>query len=220
MTEQKKNILRSLLLMQLQGGSITRAEYNQKIAAISPQSVTPKVDEGLAAQDVKPQCIAAQDANPQCIAAQDAKPQSITAQPVQPHQQSAIEAIDKEKARLCNMLHTVATNKSAKHITDKILALRLKRKEAYTNTRIADAAAAVEPQCIAANGNGIAANGNEIAANSNANGITTHVSPYRQAENLRIKIMRWEKKLATDPDNFELKQKLQDAKADYKSLRA
>jgi hypothetical protein len=210
MTEQKKNILRSLLLMQLQGGSITRAEYNQQIAAISPPSVTPSVVEGLAAQDVKPQCIAAQDAKPQCI----------TAQPVQPHQQSAIESIDKEKARLCNMLHTVATNKSAKHITDKILALRLKRKEAYTNTRIADAAAAVEPQCIAANGNGIAANGNEIAANSNANGITTHVSPYRQAENLRIKIMRWEKKLATDPDNFELKQKLQDAKADYKSLRA
>jgi hypothetical protein len=200
MTEQKKNILRSLLLMQLQGGSITRAEYNQKIAAISPQSVTPKVDEGLAAQE----------ANPQCIAAQDAKPQSITAQPVQPHQQSAIEAIDKEKARLCNMLHTVATNKSAKHITDKILALRLKRKEAYTNTRIADAAA-VEPQCIAANGNGIAAN---------SNGITSNISPYRQAENLRIKIMRWEKKLATDPENFELKQKLQDAKADYQSLRA
>ena len=186
--------------MQLQGGSITRAEYNQKIAAISPQSVTPKVDEGLAAQE----------ANPQCIAAQDAKPQSITAQPVQPHQQSAIEAIDKEKARLCNMLHTVATNKSAKHITDKILALRLKRKEAYTNTRIADAAA-VEPQCIAANGNGIAAN---------SNGITSNISPYRQAENLRIKIMRWEKKLATDPENFELKQKLQDAKADYQSLRA
>ena len=205
MTEQKKNILRSLLLMQLQGGSITRAEYNQKIAAISPQSVTPKVDEGLAAQDVKPQCIAAQDVKPQTIAAQQALPHP---------QQSAIEAIDKEKARLCNMLHTVATNKSAKHITDKILALRLKRKEAYTNTRIADAAAAaVEPQCIAANGKG-------IAANSNANGITTHVSPYRQAENLRIKIMRWEKKLATDPENFELKQKLQDAKADYQSLRA
>ena len=202
MTEQKKNILRSLLLMQLQGGSITRAEYNQQIAAISPQSVTPSVVEGLAAQDAKPQS----------ITAQDAKPQSITAQPVQPHQQSAIEAIDKEKARLCNMLHSVATNKSAKHITDKILALRLKRKEAYTNTRIADAAAAaVEPQCIAANGNGIAAN---------SNGITTHVSPYRQAENLRIKIMRWEKKLATDPENFELKQKLQDAKADYQSLRA
>ena len=210
MTEQKKNILRSLLLMQLQGGSITRAEYNQKIAAISPQSVTPKVDEGLAAQEANPQCIAAQDAKPQSITAQDAKPQSITAQPVQPHQQSAIEAIDKEKARLCNMLHTVATNKSAKHITDKILALRLKRKEAYTNTRIADAAA-VEPQCIAANGNGIAAN---------SNGITSNISPYRQAENLRIKIMRWEKKLATDPENFELKQKLQDAKADYQSLRA
>ena len=196
MTEQKKNILRSLLLMQLQGGSITRAEYNQQIAAISPQSVTPSVVEGLAAQDAKPQS----------ITAQDAKPQSITAQPVQPHQQSAIEAIDKEKARLCNMLHSVATNKSAKHITDKILALRLKRKEAYTNTRIADAAAAaaVEPQCIAAN----------------SNGITSNISPYRQAENLRIKIMRWEKKLATDPENFELKQKLQDAKADYQSLRA
>jgi hypothetical protein len=206
MTEQKKNILRSLLLMQLQGGSITRAEYNQQIAAISPPSVTTSVVEGLAAQDVKPQCIAAQDAKPQSITAQDAKPQSITAQPVQPHQQSAIESIDKEKARLCNMLHTVATNKSAKHITDKILALRLKRKEAYTNTRIADAAAAaaVEPQCIAAN----------------SNGITSNISPYRQAENLRIKIMRWEKKLATDPENFELKQKLQDAKADYQSLRA
>lgn len=184
MTEQKKNILRSLLLMQLQGGSITRAEYNEKIAAIPA---------------------AAAAVQPQCIAVHEAKPQSTAAQPIQPHQQSAIEAIDKEKSRLCNMLHTVATNKSAKHITDQILALRLKRKEAYTNTRIADAAAnTVETQCIAAN----------------SNGITTNISPYRQTENLRIKIMRWEKKLSTDPDNFELKQKIADAKADYQSLRA
>ena len=50
MTEQKKNILRSLLMMQLQGGSITRAEYNEKIAAIPPAEAA-----------VQPQYIAAHD---------------------------------------------------------------------------------------------------------------------------------------------------------------
>jgi hypothetical protein len=226
MTEQKKNILRSLLLMQLQGGSITRAEYNEKIAAIPPAADAANVQPPcMAAQEIAKSMAAyeiskstlAQESNPQIIANTQTPPLGAGGLQQTPPLGAGglhdrLSAIDKEKSRLCNMLHTIPPNKSAKHITDQILALRLKRKEAYTTGRISDAAAnaaAVQPPCMEAHGS-------MPAPPSEAGGATL----LRQSENLRIKIGRWEKKLAADPDNFELKQKLADAKADYQSLRA
>ena len=202
MTEAKKQFFANFYKMQLAGGSISRAEYEQKLTAIgqNPPSVTPTVETLQATSNAS---------------------QSIQ-QPVQPPQaasktlQSKTQALDREKARLSNLLHTIPLHHSAKHITDKILELRKQRKQLYTDERaeIAAAAAAHVQTLHVTSQHATSPPPPDITHNASLK------SQIRTAENLRINISRWEKKLKEDPDNQKLKNKIADGKAYYQQLRS
>jgi hypothetical protein len=102
-----------------------------------------------------------------------------------------VESIDAEKAKLSNSLVNVPVNQNAKHIVDKILDLRAKRKEAYTTDRQRLAAAAQSP-----------------------------INIHREAENLRISLLRWKKQLQSEQENQTLKEKIANGEAAYRQLRS
>lgn len=180
MRESQIKVAIRLIKMQLQGGSITQSEYDTKLAELTNILGT---DAMCHPELVEGNCVSSTNAQltPNNHTTHNSQPTTQTSQPKTNNSQLA--TIDTEKSRLSNLLHTIPSHKSAKHITDQIIALRKKRKEAYTDER---------HQRPSTDG---------MHAVSNAIPPPQTTQPpekpiYRQMENLRINIGRWEKSLA------------------------
>lgn len=224
MRESQIKVAIRLIKMQLQGGSITQSEYDTRLAEltiISSESncnikTEKSIDTMCHPELVEGHCVSVTNAQTIPINQSAPNPQSTT-----------IATIDAEKSRLSNLLHTIPSHKSAKHITDQIIALRKKRKDAYTTER---------HQRPSTDGMHAVSNENTIA---NTKPTTQAIQPtgkplYRQMENLRINIGRWEKSLAklisSGTDGIHavsvsdqiatLTKKINDGKIKHKSLGA
>lgn len=224
MRESQIKVAIRLIKMQLQGGSITQSEYDIKLAELN--SINSESNINIKAE-------ISTDANSELVeghCVSDPIIENQTTHNTQPKtNNSQLVTIDAEKSRLSNLLHTIPSHKSAKHITDQIIALRKKRKEAYTDERH-QIPSTDAMHCVSEVSN----------QRLQANTTQPPVKPiYRQIENLRINIGRWEKSLAKlmSSDNkaamhggslsgeieaqiATLTKKINDGKIKYKSLGA
>lgn len=218
MRESQIKVAIRLIKIQLQGGSITQSEYDTRLAELTSINSESNIN-------IKPEI--STDVM-RCVSDPIIETQT-THNPQPKTHNSQLAAIDAEKSRLSNLLHTIPSHKSAKHLTDQIIALRKKRKEAYTEER---------HQRTSTDGM------NPVSGVPNQGKGTNTTQPgekplYRQMENLRINIGRWEKSLAKlmsseskaamhsgslsgdkEAQIATLTKKINDGKIKYKSLGA
>ncbi|MDP1816741.1 MAG: hypothetical protein Q8K92_19970 [Leadbetterella sp.] len=203
MRESQIKVAIRLIKMQLQGGSITQSEYDEKLAELTNISSDTHSNIKTEISTEPMRCVSDTIIETQTQRTHNPQPKTHNSQ---------LATIDAEKSRLSNLLHTIPSHKSAKHLTDQIIALRKKRKEAYTEERY---------QRTSTDGM------NPVSGVPNQGKETNTTQPgekplYRQMENLRINIGRWEKSLeklmGSSKDAMHCVSQSEDTKAQISSL--